>query len=78
MSWKAGKSRNAHRYEPYLNGERVPLAFEADVHEGWIRVYIEAPDGTLMLDGLGQLKTLKIWGRVELRKIPEEERNPHG
>jgi hypothetical protein len=77
MSWRAGKSRNAHRYEPYLNGERVALAFEADVHEGWVRVYIEGANEELLTDGLGRLKTLKVHGHVELRKIPEEERN-HG
>ena len=69
MPWRAGISRNSEWYEVYVDGERQPTAFEADISKGWARCYILDDAGNVKVDSLGQPWTRLLNGRVEIRKV---------
>lgn len=68
--WQSGpKSRRD--YKVMINGEPEPLAFRADVHEGWADCYVDfGSTYRVEENGLGQTKIRRIYGAIELLRSP--------
>lgn len=59
----------AHRFDVYLDGERLDKCFEADDEAGYARCYATDDNGQPIVDGSGEdLVTVTKYGKVEFRK----------
>jgi hypothetical protein len=56
------------RREVFVDGERIPLAFQASVKEGFADTYVDDGAGGLARDDFDRLKTERRQGSVELRR----------
>jgi hypothetical protein len=73
--YRAGVTRESHRYEVLLNGQILPLCIEASTtprplsHDGWAKVYCIDAVGDLRRDIFDRAVTQTLEGRVEIRRV---------
>jgi hypothetical protein len=74
MRWTAGRSRNSHLYEVWLDGQRQPLAIAADIHLGYVERYRTDAAGEILRNPLAPHRSATeiLYGAVELRRCNDE------
>jgi hypothetical protein len=75
-TWQAGVTPKNNEYRATLDGEPVPMAYAANVSQGWVLAYVDAGGSMLTSAMPEKMATEKLRGVVQLLRCRGEITEP--